>query len=554
MINKNYDLLGEQLAESGLEMSILGIIAGVSAVTSIAGGVMGAKQASDNNAAAEENQEQQQKLQNEIAASTNEYNARAFEVDKLNYYAMRDYSYQTSVQNWQRGNEIQDYQHLGILKEYEKSINIGTQQYRLNTTAADQAISSEYDAADDMFLQQQFQQESNISSLKDVYTQAGFEQQNVLLQQKSGENVLKDALINKNLGLSEQNLNSLKIQNTLKDAYINKEFSLEEQNLQTQGVTNTLKDAFSEQGFNLRQQGLDLKISKNTKESGSASIQAQLQQLTSESAFAKQNLLVQNLINSGEAALGQAGKSSAKLQQSNSAALQRSLIELETQLTGKRRQAAIELAQLSAQSSFAAQGGAINVGRILAARESSINQAAINVGGIGVNVGRIEGASDSATNEAGIAMSGVGLNIGRLEAAGSSAEDQFGLVTGQVGLAAERIGANVANAERDAEFNNRVLTANIKSSIAQTRNNIQDIILQKSIADLNVQESTMIRPERLSYAPAPQMPPERNFIEPQKAIPGYVPQAPQQNVWAPLIQGIGNSASTVLSNRDAFGL
>jgi len=101
------------------------------------------------------------------------------------------------------------------------------------------------------------------------------------------------------------------------------------------------------------------------------------------------------------------------------------------------------------------------------------------------------------------------------------------------------------SAEADAEFNNRVMTANMKSFISQTERNVKDIQLQNKFADLNVRESTMIKPDRLSYDPVPQMPPERIFIDRQESIPGFVPQAAQQNVWAPLIQGIAKGAPMI---------
>ena len=143
-------------------------------------------------------------------------------------------------------------------------------------------------------------------------------------------------------------------------------------------------------------------------------------------------------------------------------------MQLESELTGKRKQAGIELAQLNAESS--------------------------------------------------LAISGVGLNL-------------------------ERIANKIDSAEADAEYNNRVMTANMKSFISQTERNIKDIQLQKQVADLNVRESTMIKPERLSYDPVPTQEPERIFVERMEAIPGFVPQAAQQNVWAPLIQGITGGAS-----------
>jgi hypothetical protein len=86
----------------------------------------------------------------------------------------------------------------------------------------------------------------------------------------------------------------------------------------------------------------------------------------------------------------------------------------------------------------------------------------------------------------------------------------------------------------------------MKSFISQTERNIKEIQLQKQVADLNVRESTMIKPERLSYDPVPELPPERIFVERMEAIPGFVPQAAQQNVWAPLIQGISNAAESAM--------
>jgi hypothetical protein len=66
----------------------------------------------------------------------------------------------------------------------------------------------------------------------------------------------------------------------------------------------------------------------------------------------------------------------------------------------------------------------------------------------------------------------------------------------------------------------------------------------------------MLFPERLSYEPRPEMPPERIFVERMEAIPGFVPPAQQQSVWAPLISGIGGAANTLMtaaSPNGAFG-
>ena len=376
-------------------MPVLAGAAIVSGITSVVGGIVGSSQASKNNATARDNQKKQEKFNKEVAKRTNEYNDKLDAVDVANYEAMREYSHETSLQNWQRGAEIQDYQYLGRLKEYEKSIGISRDQLALNVTSAGQAIQSEEAAVADMFLQQQFQRESSLAALKSVYTEG-------------------------NLNRKEQNLKLLGIQS--------------QKNLGTASINNTID------------------------------------QLMKGGSFARTNALVEGLINEGRAAMGQAGKSKAKRQQSASAALHRGLMELETELTGKRKQAGIELAKLNAETS--------------------------------------------------LATTGVGLNL-------------------------ERIANSIATAEADAEFNNKVMTANMKSFISQTERNIKEIQLQKQVADLNVRESTMIKPERLSYDPVPQLPPERIFVERMEAIPGFVPQAVQQNVWAPLFQGVAQGASAI---------
>ena len=373
-------------------MAIGLIIGGVAALAS---GIMGSQQASSNNATARSNQKQQEKLNEKISEKTNEYNDKLDVADKANYEAMREYSHETSLQNWQRGAEIQDYQYLNTLKQYEKNISISSDQLGLNETSVDQAIQSEVATVEDMFLQQQFDRESSLAALKSVYTEGS-------------------------LGVKESGFKMFGIQS---------------------------------------QQRL-----------GTASINNQIDSLMKAGSFAKTDAMVKGLIAEGRAAMGQAGKSKAKRQQSASAALNRGLMQLESELTGKRKQAGIELAKLNAETS--------------------------------------------------LAKTGVGLNL-------------------------ERIENSISSAEADAKYNNEVMTANMKSFISQTERNIKDIQLQKQVADLNVRESTMIMPERLSYDPVPQLPPERIFIDRMESIPGFVPQAAQQNVWAPLIQGVAKAAPMI---------
>ena len=178
----------------------------------------------------------------------------------------------------------------------------------------------------------------------------------------------------------------------------------------------------------------------------------------------------------GKASLGQAGKSRIKGKQSATAALQRGLVGLEAELTGRRKQAGIELAQLNADTS--------------------------------------------------LAITGVGLNL-------------------------EKINNAIESAEGEVEYNDRIMAANMESSVKQTQRNIEGIIQQKKYTDLNTIASMMLKPEFTGYDPKPEIPPERVFLERQEAIPGFVPNPAQQSVWAPVISGIGSAASSVISAGSA---
>jgi len=280
-----------------------GIMAGVSAATSIAGGIMGASQASKNNATAKSNARKQKKLNKKVAKKTNKYNEKRDAAEQANYHAMRDYSYETSIKNWERGKELQDFAFAQQLRQFEKSNEIAAGQLGLNQVAAEQAFEGQIASVEDMFLQNQYQAESSLTALKSVYTEQNFNRK-------------------------EQDTKLLGIRST--------------QNLRTASITN------------------------------------QIDSLMTAGSLQKQATLVDGLLAEGKASLGQAGKSRIKAKQSSAAALQRGIVGLEAELTGKRKQAGIELAQLSAETSLAITGVGLNLEKIDSAIESAEGEAEYN--------------------------------------------------------------------------------------------------------------------------------------------------------------------------------
>ena len=158
MINKNYDLLGEQLAESGLEMNLAPVIGAalIGGATSILGGILGSNQAAEQNRAARKAQKKAEKAAEEAADKTNEYNKRSFEVDKQNYANTRAFERETLTRNWQYQTEQQDFGYLSAIEQYGKSVQNTQDRLTYNSIAAMQAYESEQSALNDLFTEDAF--------------------------------------------------------------------------------------------------------------------------------------------------------------------------------------------------------------------------------------------------------------------------------------------------------------------------------------------------------------------------------------------------------------
>jgi len=283
---KGSHLLDEQLAVSGLEMNIAEVLAGISAVSSIFGGISGASSASKQNAAAKKNARKQQKEQKKVAKLTNKHNAKLDKAEKANYEAEKQFQYENRVIQHEFDNQIVDIQNAAARARFEKSEQISALNFGLNEIGEAQAIEAQMSSIQDKFLEQQFASETALSALKSTYF--------------------------------NQNINKQKEYVTL------------------QGI-------------------------RNKQNIGSAQIQSTIKDLMTKTALAKESNQVEALIAEGKASLGQAGGARIKRKQSVKAGLQRSLHGLSIELSGKRKQAALELVQLYADTSLEQTGVGLNL-------------------------------------------------------------------------------------------------------------------------------------------------------------------------------------------------
>jgi len=145
------------------------ILAGIGAVSSIVGGIFGARDRAKQNRAQQKAYKQQKKAAKRQARRTNKYNQKVFEADKQNYFNNREYEWETSLRNWQYQQDIQDYQYLQAARQYQASMENAKTQLVYNSAAAMEA------------------QESEQASLNEIMAEDAFKQEGVLIESLQNE-------------------------------------------------------------------------------------------------------------------------------------------------------------------------------------------------------------------------------------------------------------------------------------------------------------------------------------------------------------------------------
>ena len=519
------------------------IFAGVSAAASIAGGIFGASQASKNNSKAKKNAKKQKRFNKKVAKKTNKYNKKALENTQANYEAMREFNQDVAERNWERGKEIQDYEYDAKMKEFEKSQAIGAAQLGLNSQESANAIASEQLALNDAFLQKQFSITDAKVALEDELQRQNLNNQSLDIERRQtkqeGKFARKGQQNRLKIASAEADLNMQQEASNLKQTYA-------EAGIATRGQLANLSGTYAEQAINKKQQFAQLQSIGSRKSTGTASIENTIDQLTSASNFQKQNSIIEGLLAEGQASLGQAGKSTAKAKQSARAALHRNLMGISADLSGKRKQAGIQLAELNAELSLAKTGVGLNLQRIDAAISGAEAKTRLNIEGIDTST---RGAEEAARIGMGRIQTGLQATTQdvNLQLRQQLSAERFAMEGLDIKKASINDAINIAN--RDYIQNRDVIDRNYESAKAQSELNVLEIGRQKEVADLNTEANMMLKPEKLPYDPKPEKPPEHIFLEAMKAIPGFVPSPAQQSVFAPILQGISQGAG-VMSGVD----
>lgn len=178
MFNPKENLLDQQLAESGIELHIVGAIIG--AATAIVSGAIGASQQASANRRAKQQAEAQY-----------EYDKEKYEANKLKLIADRDYlveKIKTDERNFDRTRLLQD------------QLNLDTYGYQLQIRNREQdALDRQFAKSDELYnealtlnaRENQLARDSIRSQMRETIQSAAFEQQNAILDAIKAEGQLK---------------------------------------------------------------------------------------------------------------------------------------------------------------------------------------------------------------------------------------------------------------------------------------------------------------------------------------------------------------------------
>ena len=156
--NPKESYLDQQLAESGLEMSISWAGAGLlfNVGSSLVEGFMGSSAAKKANDRAQKDYEAQKLQAHNAALVQNAYQDVSFGIEKLNYQVNRKYEYANSLRSWQYNANIRDFEYLQTIKQYGKSVDNAADQLTYNNVAELEAREAEQAALNEIYKEDAF--------------------------------------------------------------------------------------------------------------------------------------------------------------------------------------------------------------------------------------------------------------------------------------------------------------------------------------------------------------------------------------------------------------
>lgn len=139
-LNKNFNLLEEQLAESGLEMQwVSAVLGGIGTVTSLIDGISASQEAEKANEQQRLAYLDQKNASDNAARAQNVAARRQFEADRDNYRKQAQYNYDTAIKKWQYDTTIRALEEKTNAEAYLINNQLTNQRLTFNALAEQQA-------------------------------------------------------------------------------------------------------------------------------------------------------------------------------------------------------------------------------------------------------------------------------------------------------------------------------------------------------------------------------------------------------------------------------
>jgi hypothetical protein len=142
---------------------------------------------------------------------------------------------------------------------------------------------------------------------------------------------------------------------------------------------------------------------------GKLSIRENLREAVRETTFQKESAMVESLRKQGQASLGQAGKSRGRAQQTTIAEFYRGMSQLESALSGRARQAALQVLELESQSKLSEKQISVQRTRSEVAMANAIRDTEFNMKVLDADVA--SAVEQSMVNRRDIALRQYGANL-----------------------------------------------------------------------------------------------------------------------------------------------
>ena len=400
----------------------------------------------------------------------------------------RDYQQETARQNWEQGKSMQQFQWDQEDRVYRKNIDQYNNQLEFNELEYADAVAREGAVLDERFIGAAFENQGLIQDLYEQTGSAGFAKTQAKLGLLSKENTAEYQ--------KQKQLVNLK-QNTTAAGYRTgaEELNILDRRGQTGFQQASLKQGLAEREANRRFQKagilLDTKTRTQMTDYQNEMIRREQRKQNMDAAHQTEESIIRSLQASGQAQLGQAGRSQGKAVQMVMAELGRNNAYLADTLVRGQETAEARMKQNKINNLNAIQKAALAEQQINFSTVQDITKTMMGVEE--AERGLKIGDAKSQLNMDEIKQA-VMNNVENTTLDVENIEQNLKQAQSETGLGLKKIDFDLANVGSRFKTNQDILTASLESAVRTSEMNMKDIYRNKKSADMVAEARKMLDP------------------------------------------------------------